>query len=280
MEKALEFHSMRDYKCPVKGVIFDWAGTTVDFGCQAPAMVFKQVFLEEGVEITEEEVRLPMGLHKRDHITTISQMKRVAIEWKKVHGKVCDEDDIERMFNNFIPKQLEMIPKYTDLIPGVLEAQEYLRSMDIKIGTTTGYNNAMMDILVPLAKEQGYDPDFVVCATDVANARPAPWMAFKNAEEFNIYPMSSMIKIGDTVADIEEGLNAGMWSVGVILSSNELGLTESQLELLSKKDLDERCQLVKDKMYKAGAHFVITSLNEIEDLVKNVQNLLKQGERP
>ena len=45
--------------------IFDWAGTVCDAGVFAPVLTFQKLFKEEGVPITTEEVRAPMGVHKR-----------------------------------------------------------------------------------------------------------------------------------------------------------------------------------------------------------------------
>lgn len=276
----MNYYFQRSYRGPVKGVVLDWAGTTVDFGCFAPAGVFKQVFKDEGVEITDPEARGPMGLNKRDHIRTISKMPRVAAEWMAIKKTECTEADIDRLFENFIPRQLEIIPRYAQLVPDVLDAQRYLRENSIKIGTTTGYNKEMMDLLVPLAAKQGYKPDSVICANDVPAGRPAPWMAIKSAMDMQMYPLEALIKIGDTISDIEEGLNAGMWSVGVVMSSNELGLSLKQIDDMEETELNGRCAAVRKKMLEAGAHFVIDTLNEMPQLIERVQQRLAQGLKP
>ena len=212
----------KNYNGRLKAVIFDWAGTTVDFGCFAPTGVFIEVFRQNGIEITAKEARGPMGMHKRDHIREITKYPRISTEWKSVHHRDCTEHDIEEMFRSFIPLQLSVIEKFSTIIPELPEALKVIRNYDMKIGSTTGYNNEMMNILTLSAARQGYAADSVVCATDVPAGRPAPWMAFRNAENLGIYPMKAIVKIGDTIADIEEGINAGMWSVGVVTSSNEM----------------------------------------------------------
>ena len=55
----------------IKAVIFDWAGTTVDYGCFAPVQAFMETFKAAGVEPTMEETRKPMGMLKIDHIRTM-----------------------------------------------------------------------------------------------------------------------------------------------------------------------------------------------------------------
>lgn len=162
----MDFVFRRCYRGPLKAVILDWAGTTVDYGCFAPAGVFVEVFKRQQIDITMAEARAPMGMHKRDHIRVVSQMPRVAQAWQQTHNRPCAEADVEAMFQAFIPLQLDVIANHADLIPEVRRAQATLRRRSLGIGTTTGYNNAMMDILMPAAKRQGYTPDHLVCATD------------------------------------------------------------------------------------------------------------------
>ncbi|TVQ17962.1 MAG: phosphonoacetaldehyde hydrolase [Bacteroidetes bacterium] len=263
----------------LKAVIFDWAGTTVDFGCFAPTGVFVEVFRQKGIDITIEEARGPMGMHKRDHIRVISALPRIQEEWKKRYHRLCSEEDIEEMFTNFIPLQLQIIEKYSETVPELSEALEAMQLKGLKIGSTTGYNNEMMEILIRLAARQGYQPDAVVCATDVSAGRPAPWMAFKNAELLQVYPMHHIVKIGDTVADIREGINAGMWSVGVVQSSNEMGHTRDEILAMPTALYKEKFDKVKKKFLNAGAHYVIDTLAETDKLIDTINERLLRGEK-
>ena len=68
-------------------VIFDWAGTTVDYGCFAPVNAFALAFQKFGVTPTVEEIRAPMGMLKRDHIRTMLRMERIARAWEETHGR-------------------------------------------------------------------------------------------------------------------------------------------------------------------------------------------------
>jgi len=264
----------------LQAVIFDWAGTTVDYGCMAPTGVFIEVFRLKGIEITNEEARGPMGMHKRDHIREVSKMKRVNDLWNQKYGHSCTEEEISEMFESFIPLQMAIIEKHSDLIPEVPGAVKVIRDMGLKIGSTTGYNNAMMEIVTKSGAAQGYEPDAWVCAADVPAGRPAPWMAFRNAEMLGVYPMETIVKIGDTVADIQEGLNAGMWSVGVISSSNEMGLPLNELNALDKQELTSRKKQVREKYLQAGAHYVIDTLDETGDLLQAINERLARGEKP
>src|SRR4051812_33141093 len=132
-----QFRYERRYHGRLQAVILDWAGTTMDYGCRAPAAVFVDVFRRRDVPITTEEAREPMGAHKKVHIRKISQLPSVAKRWQEVHNKLCTEDDIEAMFQDFIPRQLDCLAKYADLIPGTVESIAAFRSRGLKIGSTT-----------------------------------------------------------------------------------------------------------------------------------------------
>ena len=201
----IEFRFQRSYRGPLKGVIVDWAGTTVDFGSFAPVSVFMRVFEAQGVPITMEQARAPMGLMKKDHIRAIAQMPTVAEAWKSVHSRRPNEDDVEAMFREFVPRQIDCLTDYADPIRGVAGVLAEWRHAGLKIGSTTGYNYEMMDVLVPEAARRGFEPDEWVCPTDVPAGRPYPWMVYENAIRLGTYPMEAMVKIGDTLPDIGEG---------------------------------------------------------------------------
>src|SRR5215472_14651670 len=139
----MEFVFRRMYRGPLKAVLLDWAGTTMDYGCLAPAVVFIEVFKRQGVEITIEEARAPMGTHKKVHIHQISKIDRVSKRWEQTHHHKPNEDDVEAMFREFVPLQLECLAHYADLIPGTLETVADCRRRGFKIGSTTGYTGEM-----------------------------------------------------------------------------------------------------------------------------------------
>lgn len=87
----------RVYRGPLKAVILDWAGTTVDYGSFAPTAVFLRLFASWGVSITTTQARIPMGLMKKDHLRAITQMPEVMKAWQATHGAPCSEADIDAM---------------------------------------------------------------------------------------------------------------------------------------------------------------------------------------
>jgi phosphonoacetaldehyde hydrolase len=272
--------SRQRYAGPVQAVILDWAGTTVDYGCFAPTSVFIEVFKRRGVEITIEEARAPMGAHKRDHIAAITVMAAVAQRWRERHGRPCAQDDVDSMYREFVPLQLDCLADHADLIPGTLEAVAEFRRRRLKIGSTTGYNAEMMGVLIPEAGTRGYQPDSSVSVSDVPAGRPFPWMCFKTAIDLQVYPMEAYVKVGDTVLDIEEGLNAGTWTVGVARTGNEMGLTEAQVAALPRDVREARLASAYEKLYRAGAHYVVDGIGDVPALLDEIDARLARGERP
>lgn len=276
----MTFSYQREYRGGLKGVILDWAGTTMDYGCFAPAVVFVEVYKRKGVPITIEQARIPMGAHKRVHIQQISQLEDVAQRWKDVHGKAVTENDIDDMFKEFVPLQLQCLADYADLIPGTLEAVADFRKRGLKVGSTTGYTGDMMELLAREAKKRGYVPDSTVCATQVPFGRPEPWMCVQNAMNLRVFPMEAWVKVGDTLPDIEEGLNAGMWTIGLAKTGNEMGLTLEQINALEPEVRQRKLDRAYKRMYQTGAHYVVDSIAEVSPLLDQINERLRRGERP
>lgn len=143
----------------LEAVIFDWAGTTVDYGCFAPVQAFAEVFKAFGIEPAMEEVREPMGMLKRDHIKAMLAMPRIRTLWEEKYGRPSGETDIDSLYQMFEGKLMSILESFTDIKPGVLETVKILREKGISIGSTTGYTDGMMEIVVKKAEEHGYKPD-------------------------------------------------------------------------------------------------------------------------
>lgn len=277
----MDFVYSRSYKGPVKMVILDWAGTTLDYGCYAPAVVFIEVFKRRDVEITMEQARRPMGLKKLDHIRAISQQDEIAMLWQQVHNKKCTEADVQDMFEkDFVPLQVACIADYTELIPGTVEAVDGLKSRGIKIGSTSGYFTEAMEINLREAKKQGYSPDVNSCASDVPAGRPEPWMVISNMQQARIFPPEAVVKVDDTKPGIEEGLNAGTWTIGLAKTGNEVGLNLQELAALSAEEVKRKVDKAAEGLAKTGAHYVVESISDVPAVISEIEQRLKMGDRP
>ena len=254
-----------------KLVVFDWAGTTVDYGCFAPVQAFMEAFKAAGVEPTMEETRAPMGMLKIDHIRTMLHMERIEAEWTRIHGAAPTEDDVHALYEPYEERLLSILHNFADPKPGVLDAVAELRAMGVKIGSTTGYNDKMMAIVAPAAQEAGYAPDFMITPDSVGGkGRPFPYMMFRNMEALGAASVDEVVKVGDTVSDVLEGLAAGVFTVAVVEGSSEMAMTQEEFEALDANAQDEACERVAAKFRAAGAHAVIRTMAELPALVRQL----------
>lgn len=272
----------RHYRGKVKALILDWSGTTADAYVMAPAVVFVEVFKKQGVEISMPEARGPMGLRKDLHIKELTKVPEIRERWHTVHGRDPDQDDVDRMFAEFVPMQLECLRQYTDLLPGVAETIQKFQRQGIKIGSTTGFVRSMVDILEEDAKKQGYVPDASVAGDEVEHgARPRPFMVYKNLDMLDVHPVQSVIKVDDTVSGVGEALEAGCWGVGIARYSNYMDIDVLEdADRMPATEIERRLQLTRDILQKSGAHYVIDTFDELSAVVDDVNARLARGERP
>lgn len=255
----------------VEGIILDWAGTTIDFGCFAPVNAFVTIFEKAGMDVTMEEAREPMGLTKIDHIRTMLSMPRISALWKEKYGREFNEQDVKNLYADFESALMETLAVYTDPKPKVLETVEVLRKQGLKIGSTSGYTQKMMDVVVPEAEKKGYQPDFYITA-DGTNSlgRPYPYMIYRNMETLKLTAARHVVKVGDTVPDIEEALNAGVWCAAVIIGSSEMGLSEEEFHALSALEQEELIAGVEKTFKEHGADFTIRTLGELPGVIEEI----------
>ena len=252
----------------IEAVIFDWAGTTVDYGCFAPVQAFVEVFKHFGIEPTMQEVREPMGMLKIDHIRTMLKMPRIQKLWEEKYGQASTEEDVEKLYGLFEEKLMSILDRFAQPKPYVLDTIEKLRACNVKIGSTTGYTDEMMSVVVPKAKEAGYELDVWFSPDSVGSAgRPYPYMIFRNMEALRVSSVDKVVKVGDTISDILEGRHAGVFTVGVIEGSSEMGLTEEEYENLLQSEKEEKIEEVCQKFLSAGADAVILHMGELIDIL-------------
>lgn len=250
------------------GIIFDWAGTVVDYGCFAPVKAFEEAFGAFGIQPVLEEIRKPMGMLKIDHIRTMFSMNRIAGLWKEKYGRDWNDEDVLAVYRMSEKKILEVLEQYTTLKPYVKETVETLRGMGLKIGSTTGYTDEMMAVVTRCAKEQGYAPDCWFSPDSTGQmGRPYPYMAFKNMETLKLKDVSRVMKVGDTVSDILEGKNAGMTAVGIIQGSSAMGLSMEEYKALPEDEKERLCDKAAQAYLNAGADHVIMDIRGVLDLI-------------
>lgn len=272
--------SIAERKSVIPAVIFDWAGTVVDHGSIAPVQALEDIFAAAGVEVSRTLVRRSMGLAKRDHVRSLLQEPEVAARWTELHGQPPAEADVDRLYAQFEPQMMALLPGYAEVIAGAAEMAEELRARGIRIGGTTGYTRPMLDALQQLAAAQGYRTDASLAPEDVGAGRPYPWMCYRLAIDLRFYPLSSCVKVGDTESDMLEGRNAGMWTVGVTRSGNSVGLTEAEWKALDAEEQKRLLAAAERELTAAGAHYAIESVADLRSVLAEIEGRIRIGELP
>jgi len=263
----------------IECVIMDWAGTAVDFGCFAPVNAFIKAFEEIDIHITTAEVRIPMGMAKIEHIRRLLGMERIEKTFKNKYNRDWNEDDVVQLNRSFEKYLFATLTDYANPIPHVVDTVSMLRQKGIKFGSTTGYTRAMMDVVEPSARAKGYFTDYCATPDGLPKGRPAPFMIYRNMIDLNIQNTDNVVKIGDTIEDIREGLNAKVWTIGVAVGSSELGLSEAEVNEVSELALNEKTADVRHKMMDAGAHFVIDTMAELPGIIEHINCKLSKHEK-
>jgi phosphonoacetaldehyde hydrolase len=266
---------------PVQAVIFDWAGTIVDYGSFAPTKVLLEAFAERGVEVSLAEARVPMGLPKWHHIQALGRLPAVAERWRERHLRVMTSADVDALYARFMPLQIEYIAEYSAPIPGAVELVEGLRARGVRTGGSSGYPRAVMAKLEQCASEQGLRLDHTLAGDDLKpGGRPGPWMALANVIELGVTELAACVKVDDTEPGIIEGLSAAMWTVGIALSGNEMGLSQAEVAALPEAERRSRRDQAAERLSGWGAHYVIDTVADLPGVLVRIEQRLRQGERP
>jgi len=264
----------------IKAVIFDWAGTTIDFGSCAPVDALCAAFAAAGVPISPAQARHDMGLAKRDHVAALLGAPEIVIAWQAVHSTHPTMADGDRIYTALEPLMAKAAAGHTELIAGVAQVVRRLRADGVKIGSSTGYTRAMMAEILPRAAQQGYVPDVVVCAGETAEGRPSPLMVWKNLVDLGVWPAEYCVKVDDAEVGIAEGVNARCWTIGVAASGNGVGLDWPAFQALDEAERRLRVDTAANALIDAGAHYVIDTVADLPDVLTEINQRLAHGERP
>lgn len=259
-----------------KAVVLDWAGTTVDFGSFAPMGAFVQAFARFGVVVSIADARAPMGAPKWDHIRAMLNAPHIDSAWQQAQGGLADNAAVDRVYEVFVPLNESVVASYGTLVPGTREVIAELRRRGMKIGSTTGYTRSIMERLLPIAAEQGYEPDNLVCSDDLPEGRPGPLGMYQCFVDLVVYPPSAVIKVDDTEPGIAEGVAAGCTTVGVALSGNYVGMTPDELNTADKSEVARRRQVAVDRLHGAGADHVIDTIADLPGLIDRLSEKASQ----
>jgi phosphonatase-like hydrolase len=192
----------------IRLVVFDMAGTTIDEDNVVYKTVQKSINAK-GYQISLDKVLAEgAGKEKRQAIQSIL----------KVYENKDDQaltDEIYENFSTSLNQAYELLPVYPQ--PHVYDLFSALRSRKIFIVLNTGYNSQIANLLIQkLGWKKGKEFDYLITASDVPRNRPYPDMINLAMEVCGIQNPMDVVKVGDSIIDIEEGLNAGCkYSIGI-----------------------------------------------------------------
>lgn len=267
---------------PIQAVIFDWAGTIVDFGSFAPTSIFVEAFRQGfNFDIELAEAREPMGLGKWDHIRAVGQLPSVDRRWNAQFNRSMNDDDVDAIYAAFMPLQKAKVADHAEPILNAIDVVEDLKSQGIKIGSCSGYPRQVMDILIPVAADYGYKPDCVVATDDLPHGgRPAAFMALKNVIDLGATNVAACVKVDDAAPGLDEGHNAGMWTVGLLLSGNEAGLTYQEYLDADEASLSTARERARQKLALSKPHYLIDTIADLPEVIVDIEKRLLAGEQP
>jgi phosphonoacetaldehyde hydrolase len=264
----------------IRAVLFDWAGTMIDFGSRAPVVAMDEVFTAEGVAVDEGTIRRYMGMAKREHVIAILSEPSVASRWLAAKRSAWSQADVDRIMVALEPAMQASATRHSELIPGAATAVSALREAGVRIGSTTGYTRTMMSGILPAAAAQGYTPDVTICAGETAQGRPAPLMLWQAMAQLEAWPVSHCVAVDDAPVGIAAGRNAGVWTIGVAVSGNGVGLDAEAWAALGEQEQAMRLAPVIAAFTDAGADFVIPSVADLVLATAAIEAAIADGRHP
>ena len=189
---------------PIELVIFDIAGTLIEDHDEV-TLAFQAAFLENGIQVTREELREWKGGAKREVIRRF-----VAAQAPGPHPEL-----IEKTFADFRRLLEAEYLKSLRPIAGAEEAVRELRRRGVKTATITGFYRELRDaILERLGWRDLFDAH--VSSDDVPRGRPAPYLVFHAMEATGATDVRQVMVVGDTPLDIQAANSAGAIAVPVL----------------------------------------------------------------
>lgn len=269
------------YGKPIKAAILDSAGTVQDPGVStviyALQRLFKNIFK---IDISWYEAAANMGIRKELHLQAILFSQRVREEFFKLNHRYPTQEDADRAYQ-FLPQLiLDTLKeaKFREPIVGLKETVANLRQMSCQILSTTGFVTGM-DVFLHQALAKIYNPDIAIDASQVPMGRPDPDMVCLALAAAGI-PSSHAVKIGDTKSDIEEGLRANTWTIGLSLTSVHIQKSAEQLTGLDVDEIRKLNDISIEILKQAKPHYIASGIWEVFKIVQQIDYLSRKGYHP
>jgi phosphonoacetaldehyde hydrolase len=105
-------------------------------------------------------------------------------------------------------------------------------------------------------------------------------MCLQNMMNLQVSPVDACVKVDDTIPGVEEGLNAGMWTIGLAMSGNEIGLPLKAVQAMDPAEREQKRRRAYTRMFQCGAHYVVDSIADLMPCLDDIEARIARGERP
>lgn len=203
---------------PIQLVVFDMAGTTIEDKGGVVLNALVETARHYELPGTPEELNALMGMNKREVFGMLAAQLYPT-----------DETRAERLADtalvDFVSRMRAAYEAYLAPMPGAEDTFAYLRGRGIKIATDTGFDSTIGGLIMERLDWPGRLIDLAIYSSDVSLGRPAPYMIFRAMERLGVLDVRRVMKLGDSPADLEEGINAGCGEVIGVLSGAHTATT-------------------------------------------------------
>merc|ERR1712028_186946 len=220
-----------------QAVLVDIEGVLMDPDSAATSAAIVDVFGRREVEVTSDEaLTKPCSTECSDNHQLRNElravMNAVAGKWQAAKGTAPTEWDLEVMWKE-IPQAVSDQMKIAPAADGAADCVGALVAQGVKIGATVEFDEEATPAWVRHAEASGIHID----------------------ASLEVFPNSSCIRLTSKCHGVEEGNNAGMWTVAV--TSGDAGC-----------------------YYDAGAHYVISNVAGFMDVYNEIQLRMRMGDKP
>ncbi|WP_165773448.1 HAD-IA family hydrolase [Zooshikella ganghwensis] len=274
----LNYH--RKYCGKIQAVIFDMTGTLVDFGAKANGQALQQLFNQYQIQLPPDTLLAVADLPDLAQLKYLFAIESIKDQWQQHQGSLPDEKQLEQLNIQLRTQQIVCASQQLSLPVDSKTVFQFIRKQGYKVGVCTHYCRDIASDLIPQLAEEGIKIDHWVSAADVSQPRPAPHLALTCAVALDILSVSACVKVDDSLKGIEEGLNAGMWTIGTAISGEYNNRSINEWNQLSNTERDKIRSEATLSLYRAGAHYVVDTISDIQSCLEDIEARLKRGERP
>jgi phosphonatase-like hydrolase len=213
--------------------VFDMIGTTIEPSDAIPG-AFRSALSNAGLHLSDDEISAVRGKSKREAIAELlaSHLEQDDVARLQEPVYAAFQSSLEEHYRSGAVRPIE----------GAAEAFEWCRSVGAKIALTTGFDSNVADLLIESLGWAG-KVDTLICNDDVESGRPAPFLIREAMKKTGVDSSHRVAAIGDTVSDLEAGLNARVgWNFAVLTGAHgkeRLSGVDGAIILESVADLPE-----------------------------------------